>query len=499
MVNRNRTLLRLGLKAAKSRAYRNSDALFDDFVDTLTDLGGIYAKFLQGVLLSVVSEKKKSNTSRHLSVFEDNPAPQFNPHDVLASLLGERAREVVVTDTQPIGVGSYSAVYRGVIVATQEPVAIKILRPGIKKELGKDLKFLKKLSYIMAHGSPGRIPIELAPLYKNFSKACRREMDFAREVALATELRERYRGHGTIYIPKMYQNYSGDHLIVQEFIEGTSGTDLLSAKADGENPEDIARLAANTDLQYVMTELLHEAQMALMNGQSFHGDLHPGNIRLMGNNRVALIDFGIRAEPFSPHIVEPYVNKVLSDIKIFEGDLDLVRIIDAHFRFLMQSLFKSIYSVHKMAQKDMRDFYEKLLAGLNVDIGKVGESTKKEWIQRGSPVRILTELVPNFKDYGLTGKISEQSPQRALHTLNTLNIAIGRDFHRRVFCVASRRSAERIKLLNPDVFKEPTVLLPDLALETIYAWLEKVTHSNPRLARTIRRSLLSEQPDEKHA
>lgn len=481
---RNATLAKLGIRAIRSRAFRDSDSFMEEFIETLTGLGGVYAKFLQGSLLASIVLKGNRDASKQLRVFENNPDPGLDPNVCLQNALGYRASMIEITQYAPIGVGSYSAVFKGRTVKDGDEVIIKVLRPGVKEEISRDLRFLKQLAKVFSFGAPGKIPIDIPSLYGNFQKACKLEMDFVAEVEFADYMYERYKNHPHIVVPRTHLDLSNEDVIVQEYIEGISGTDLLIAKSDGYDPAQYVKEVTGSDLVHVLRVLMFDLQYSLMSGHFFHGDLHPGNIRVLPNNRIAMIDFGIRADPFSPNIVPAFVNKILSDVKIFQGDINIVRILEAHFRLYMRSMYGSLESVCKVAKRDVTQLFEGLVKTLDLNIDNVPEDKFKEWQKKGSAMAILADLIGNFKEYGLAGRIAEQSPMRALTTLNSMTVALG--LHEQVFVPVSLKSTKEIMLEKPELFQNKLLVMPDLALENIYAWIERVSSTNPDLGYQIR-------------
>ena len=327
-------MVKLGWKAARSRAFRDSDDFFEEFIGTLTTLGGVYAKFLQGILLGYAVGKGKKVDTKQLDVFEDNPDPGLSVAQIGAAL-GEGAKRVQLRDIKPIGVGSYSAVYSALLDGVH-PVVVKVLRPNIHDEINVDLKFLHKLTYLFRVADIKIVAVDIVQFYSSFKSACLKETDFVAEIAFADEMYKRYKNHALIVVPKTYIDLSNSNVIVQEQIDGISAKSLIEAKLnDSEDIFELTQKYYNTDLVETMRGLSYEMFYSFLSGKSFHGDLHPGNVRILPNNKVAILDFGIKAEPYKDNVIPAAVNKLLSDAKFLEGDFDLPRLLDAHFRLYM--------------------------------------------------------------------------------------------------------------------------------------------------------------------
>jgi predicted unusual protein kinase regulating ubiquinone biosynthesis (AarF/ABC1/UbiB family) len=99
--------------AIRARNNPDQNDFFDVFCATLQDLGGVYVKFLQGLMLD---RTMKTKNERLLDIFENNVFADVDPVLHLHTQLGYRSNDVRLTDLKPIAAGSYSAVYRAVHV-----------------------------------------------------------------------------------------------------------------------------------------------------------------------------------------------------------------------------------------------------------------------------------------------------------------------------------------------------------------------------------------------
>lgn len=489
MKSRNDALMRLGYKAMRSRAFRNSDDFFDEFTRTLTRMGGVYAKFLQGVLLGYAVSKGKQVNDEHLDVYEDNPDPQLSP-EVLNRILGDARTRVHISSYTPLGVGSYSAVYSGMLDGST-PVVIKVLRPEIHDEIKHDLGFLKKLTYLMRIAGIKIVAVDITQFYGSFKRACLKETDFVSEIAFAHELYERYKNHPTLLIPKTYLELSNDQVIVQEKIDGISAKTLVEARLkDGEDIQALCQNYYNTDLHYVMKQLSYELFYSFLSNKPFHGDLHPGNVRILENNRIGILDFGIRAEPYRDSVVPAAINKFMSDAAFLEGNFDLVRILDAHFRLYMSNLYASIESVLHHQKLEMKVFFNGLVESLGVSTDKASKEQQEEWINIG-PATMLNEMLKGGSEkYGIEVRVRDQSTQRAITTLYSLLKALGMRGRNSIGSVY-KEVCPRVMQERSELFSTKKVIMPDLALENIYGWLEKLDSTNPELAYKLRQVIRS--------
>lgn len=495
MKSRNNILLHLGWKALRSRAFRSSEEFLDEFIASLTKMGGIYAKFLQGVLLGYVVSKGKKISSGQLNIFEDNPDPGFTKEDI-ERVLSQSGGRLELRQLEPIGVGSYSSVYSA-LLDRNKPVVLKILKPNIHKEIVFDLKFLRKLTYILKLAGIKVAAVDIVQFYSSFKSACMKEIDFLAETNFAYEMYIRYRNHHVLVIPKTYIELYTENLIVQEQIFGVSAKTLVEAKLkEGDDIVALTKEFYDTDLIYTMRALSYEMFYSFMSGKPFHGDLHPGNVRILPNSKVAILDFGIKAEPYKPSVVPAVVNKLLSDAKFLQGDFDLVRMLDAHFRLYMAKFYDSIESLLAYHKKDVLEFFSAFVKSMDINIDNASSEKRKQWLQNG-PAAMLNDILKGSDKYGIEVKVRDHTTQRAVTTQYSLLKALGlrgSDGLGPVYV----ELCPRIIGEQPELFGKKKLMLPDLALENVYAWLEKLTSTNPDLAKKLRIMLNKTSSDGLH-
>jgi ubiquinone biosynthesis protein len=84
-----------------------------------------------------------------------------------------------------------------------------------------------------------------------------------------------------IKIPLVYGEYTGRRVLVMEALDGIPFSQTAALKQEGVHPEEILKRGLKAYMKMIYTDGL------------FHGDLHAGNVLLMPNNKLGLIDFGL--------------------------------------------------------------------------------------------------------------------------------------------------------------------------------------------------------------
>jgi ubiquinone biosynthesis protein len=84
-----------------------------------------------------------------------------------------------------------------------------------------------------------------------------------------------------IIIPRVYWQWTGERVCVQEFVDGIPGRDLAAVDRAGLDRRVLARRGTRAVLKMILEDGF------------FHADPHPGNVFYLSGNRIAFIDFGM--------------------------------------------------------------------------------------------------------------------------------------------------------------------------------------------------------------
>lgn len=180
-----------------------------------------------------------------------------------------------------VAAASIAQVHSAKLRNTNEKVAVKILRPNIKKIINNDIKLLKMIAiFIELFFSDGK-RLKPKDVIKEFEKVIFSELDFLAEAANATELYRLHKNDYKIKIPKIFYDYCTSEVIVLEWVDGTPISDIVTLKSKGINLEQLS----NNGVAIFYTQVFDFG--------FFHADMHPGNILCDDNGRYIALDFGI--------------------------------------------------------------------------------------------------------------------------------------------------------------------------------------------------------------
>ena len=253
--------------------------------EALEELGPIFVKF--GQAISTRRDLLPVDVADELAKLQDR-VPPF-PADVAIERLNEIYGESVDAvfarfDREPLAAASIAQVHTAALQDGTE-VIVKLLRPGVREEIRRDLDVLYVIAELTEkyykHGKRLR-PLEVVAEYE---KTIFDELDLMREAANAAQLKRNFEGSDLLYVPEIYWDYCRNGVMVQERIHGIPISDMDRLLAAGTN---IKRLAEN-GVEIFFTQVFKH--------NFFHADMHPGNIFVQVDDpdhpRYAAIDFGI--------------------------------------------------------------------------------------------------------------------------------------------------------------------------------------------------------------
>jgi ubiquinone biosynthesis protein len=251
----------------------------------LQELGPIFVKFGQAV--STRRDLLPQDIADELAKLQDRvpPFPGAAAREIIERAYGRPVTEVFAEfDEQPLAAASIAQVHVARLLAGQE-VVVKVLRPGMREWIERDLEVLYALAQLAhRYWMPARRlrPLEIVGEYE---KTILDELDLMREAANAAQLRRNFAGSDLLYVPEVFWDYCRLDVMVMERIHGVPISDMERLRAAD---ADIAKLAEN-GVRIFFTQVFRH--------NFFHADMHPGNIFVLltdpRNPRYAAIDFGI--------------------------------------------------------------------------------------------------------------------------------------------------------------------------------------------------------------
>ena len=181
---------------------------------------------------------------------------------------------------EPRGVASLAQVHEAVLPDGDE-VVVKVQRPKTRERVDADLLVLHDvIDYLAGHSSAGKA-IDLQGWFSEFEFSLLNELDFTREARNAERFRRNFADDKSIYVPQINWQYTTPRVLTMELVEGTKISDIDQLDRDGVDRKELARTAA-----LIVLKMVYDHGF-------FHADPHSGNFFVLGDGRIALIDFGM--------------------------------------------------------------------------------------------------------------------------------------------------------------------------------------------------------------
>ncbi len=183
-------------------------------------------------------------------------------------------------ETEPIAAASIGQVH-GAILKSGEKVAVKIQRPGIEPLIQNDVSILRGIAQLLERYVPETKTLNPVGLVEEFFRTILYELDFQVEANNIRRIRKNLANLTNVRVPIVYADFSTSRVLVLERFEGIRFTDRAGILAAGIKPADIVTAGSDAFFQMVMRDGL------------FHGDLHGGNLFVLRDGNIGIIDFGI--------------------------------------------------------------------------------------------------------------------------------------------------------------------------------------------------------------
>lgn len=268
----------VGLLVAKRAPEVLPTSLFERITLALQDLGPTFVKL--GQILSTRPDLIPQELCDRFMTLQDRVTPiRFEEaRAVIEAALGEPFEAVFdALDEKPLASASIAQVHTARL-KTGEDVVLKVQRPGIASTIDSDLNLLYWVARQIESTLPEAQAFNPTAIAREFERAIRRELDFNFELTNLERFDRNFSAWTTVYIPRVYRAHSSQTLLVMERLHGVKITD---AAARGHEMEPIARECIRMLLKQVFEDGF------------FHGDLHPGNLFVLDDGRIGLIDFGL--------------------------------------------------------------------------------------------------------------------------------------------------------------------------------------------------------------
>ncbi len=416
----------------------------------LEELGPTFVKL--GQILSTRPDIIPVTFVKEFEKLQDH-VPSFSFDELRSQIeqeLGASVEELFESISQDaLAAASIAQVHRARLKSGEE-VVVKVRRPGVVALVEADISALMALAQLAQRHVSGSEIYDPVSVVREFARTIRREMDFSREGHTIERFRDNFKSTPWMYFPHVHWSHTTRGVLTMEYIDGIKVSDLPALQNTGLDPRLIAHRGADAFLE-----------MVLKHG-FFHGDPHPGNVFILPDNKICLLDYGIvgrldeSISSFLTDIIVAIVNRDMDQVVsllLFAGDIsdsldisslkrDLGHFIDGYYEVPLKEIevgrmlleFIEIITLYNIRiQPDLM-----LLAKSLVIVEGMGRTL--------NPSFDMVEHVRPFMEKAIRRKMSPRHMVKDASTVLTSYLSLARNLPRDLKEIINRVNRNKFKI-----------------------------------------------------
>jgi ubiquinone biosynthesis protein len=254
--------------------------------ETFEELGLTFLKF--GQVLALRRDLLPDAYIDELELLHDQlPAMSSNTvHARIEFELGAPLAKLFPTFNEtPLAAATIAQVHEATMQDGRQ-VAVKVQRPGLNRMISKDIAALTYLVTLGEWVFPRLRALDLPVVVREFANSLKRETDFSHEARSISLFRDALSDVPNLWIPDVVTECSTGAVLTMEYSNGVR-VDLYAKT----HPEAMPQ-AIDTLVKLMLHTIFEEGL--------FHADPHPGNVFVLPDGRLSLLDFGMTGELDEP-------------------------------------------------------------------------------------------------------------------------------------------------------------------------------------------------------
>lgn len=245
----------------------------------LAELGPTFVKL--GQALSTRGDVFGEEIAADLSGLQDRVPPFMGAERTVEAALQDRLPALFAEfSPMPVAAASIAQVHMAVTLEG-DPVAVKVLRPGVERQFANDLSLFAATAWLVNLLVPAARRFRPREVVETFARSVRIELDLRLEAAAAGELAENFADHPAFHVPAVDWARTAQRVMTLERIGGLRIDNAAAIRAAGHDTQRIMAIAAEVFFRQVFVDGF------------FHADMHPGNVFVQADGTLAVVDFGI--------------------------------------------------------------------------------------------------------------------------------------------------------------------------------------------------------------
>ena len=211
------------------------------------------------------------------------PFSLIQAKEIIKIDLGEDTYNSITNLSEPVAAASIAQVHKAQIDdnGTIKDVAIKILRPDIKKIFNEEIDAMMLFAFLVESFVKKSKRLKLVEVVFLLKEITNLEMDLRFEAAAANEYAENTKNDVGFRVPEIYWNFTSENVMTLDWVDGVSIRETNELKKRNLNTQKIAEDIIQNFLRHAVRDGF------------FHADMHQGNIFIDNNGLIVPIDFGI--------------------------------------------------------------------------------------------------------------------------------------------------------------------------------------------------------------
>ncbi len=250
---------------------------------SLESMGTTFIKL--GQFLATRPDIIGDELSKKLENLQDKlpPFSTYEAKEIIRKDLGENTFNSIINLSEPVAAASIAQVHKAQINdnGTIKDVAIKILRPNIKRIFNEEIDAIMLFAFLVESFIKKTKRLKLVDVVFLLKEITNLEMDLRFEAAAANEYAENTKNDVGFRVPQIYWNFTSENVMTLDWVDGISIRETEELKKKNFNTEKIAEDIIQNFLRHAVRDGF------------FHADMHQGNIFIDNNGHIVPIDFGI--------------------------------------------------------------------------------------------------------------------------------------------------------------------------------------------------------------
>ena len=250
---------------------------------SLESMGTTFIKL--GQFLSTRPDIIGENLSKQLESLQDKlpPFSLTQAKEIIKKDLGEDTYNSIIDLSEPVAAASIAQVHKAQIndSGTLKNVAIKILRPNIKKIFNDEIDAMMLFAFLIESFIKKTKRLKLVEVVFLLKEITNLEMDLRFEAAAANEYAENTKNDVGFRVPQIYWNFTSENVMTLDWVDGISIRETNELKN------------RNLDTEKIANDIIQNFLRHAVRDGFFHADMHQGNIFIDNNGHIVPIDFGI--------------------------------------------------------------------------------------------------------------------------------------------------------------------------------------------------------------